>query len=37
MRKARGDFGAEPCELNGEDDRVHPLAGYPPKVAVPRW
>jgi putative transposase len=34
MRKVCGDFGAEPRELNGEDDHVHLLAGYPPKVAV---
>jgi putative transposase len=35
MRKVRGDFGAELREFNGEDDHVHLLAGYPPKVAVP--
>ena len=35
MRKVRGDFGAELGEFNGEDDHVHLLAGYPPKVAVP--
>jgi putative transposase len=34
-RKVRGDFGAELREFNGQDDPVHLLAGYPPKVAVP--
>ena len=34
-RKVRGDFGAGLPEFNGDDDHVHLLAGYPPKVAVP--
>ena len=34
MRKVCGDFGAELREFTGEDDHVHLLAGYPPKVAV---
>lgn len=34
MRKACGDFGARLREFNGEDDHVHLLVGYPPKVAV---
>jgi putative transposase len=34
MRKVCGDFGAELREFNGEDDYVHLLVGYPPKVAV---
>ena len=28
------DFGAELVECNGEDDHVHLLVEYPPKVAV---
>ena len=35
MRKACGDVGAMLHEFNGEDDRVHLLVDYPPKVAVP--
>ena len=35
MRKVCGDPGAGLREFNGEDDHVHLLAGYPPKVAVP--
>jgi putative transposase len=35
MRKVCSDLGAEPRESNGDDDHVHLLAGYPPKVAVP--
>ena len=35
MRKVCGDFGADMRDFNGEDDHVHLLAGYPPKVAVP--
>ena len=31
----RGGVGVEPRELNGQDDHVRLLAGYPPKVAVP--
>jgi putative transposase len=34
MRKVCGDFGADLREFNGEDDHVHLLAGYPPKVPV---
>ena len=34
MRKVCGDFGAELREFNGEDDHVHLLVEYPPKVAV---
>ena len=34
MRKACGDVGAELREFNGEDDHVHLLVEYPPKVAV---
>jgi putative transposase len=34
-RKVRGGVGVEPRELNGQDDHVRLLAGYPPKVAVP--
>lgn len=28
------DFGAELIEMDGEDDHVHLLVNYPPKVAV---
>jgi putative transposase len=34
MRKVCSDFGAELREFNGEDDHIHLLVGYPPKVAV---
>ena len=34
MRKACDDLGAELREYNGEDDHVHLLVEYPPKVAV---
>jgi putative transposase len=34
MRKVCGDFGAELREFNGEDDHVHLLVEYPPKVPV---
>ena len=34
MRKVCEDFGAELREFNGEDDHVHLLVEYPPKVAV---
>ena len=34
MRKVCGDFGAELREFSGEDDHVHLLVDYPPKVAV---
>jgi putative transposase len=30
------DFGAELVEMDGEDDHVHLLVSYPPKVAVAR-
>lgn len=33
-RRPCGAFGAGLPEFNGEDDPVHLLAGYPPKVAV---
>jgi putative transposase len=32
--KARTDFEARLVETNGEDDHVHLLVEYPPKVAV---
>ncbi|CAB3391306.1 transposase (fragment) [Kyrpidia spormannii] len=31
------DFEAELLEFDGEDDHVHLLVTYPPKVAIPRW
>ncbi|MFD4968867.1 IS200/IS605 family transposase [Streptomyces sp. NPDC058424] len=34
MRKVCEDFGAELKDFNGEDDHVHLLVHYPPKVAV---
>ena len=36
-REAEGarDFAAEPREFNGENDHLHLLVQYPPKVAVP--
>jgi putative transposase len=34
MRKVCADFGAELREFNGEDDHVHLLVAYPPKVAI---
>jgi REP element-mobilizing transposase RayT len=34
MRKVCDDFGAELREFSGEDDHVHLLVEYPPKVAV---
>ncbi len=34
VRKVCGDFGAELREFNGEDDHVHLLVEYPPKVSV---
>jgi putative transposase len=34
MRKVCCDFGAELREFNGEDDHVHLLIEYPPKVPV---
>ncbi|MXY34902.1 MAG: IS200/IS605 family transposase [Boseongicola sp. SB0664_bin_43] len=30
------DFEAEPVECDGEDDHVHPLVNYPPKVPLSR-
>jgi putative transposase len=32
--KVCGDFDAELIEFDGEDDHVHLLVNYPPKVAV---
>jgi putative transposase len=32
--KVCGDFGATLVEYNGEDDHVHLLAEYPPKVSI---
>ena len=29
------DFKAQLIEMNGEDDHVHLLVEYPPKVAIP--
>jgi putative transposase len=34
MRAVCDDFGAALAEFNGEDDHVHLLVEYPPKVAV---
>lgn len=34
FRKVCLDFEAELVEFNGEDDHVHLLVNYPPKVAV---
>jgi putative transposase len=34
MRDVCDDFGARLVEFNGEDDHVHLLVEYPPKVAV---
>ena len=31
------DFEAELVEFDGEDDYVHLLVNYPPKVSVSRW
>jgi putative transposase len=30
-----GDFGAQLRDFNGQDDHLHLLVEYPPKVAVP--
>jgi putative transposase len=30
------DFGADPLEMDGEDDHVHLLVAYPPQVAIAR-
>ena len=34
IRKVCADFGAELAEFNGEDNHVHLLVTYPPKVAI---
>ncbi len=34
MRKVCADFGAEPRELNNQDDHAHLLADDPPNVAI---
>ena len=34
MQKVCDDFGAELREFNGEDDHVHLLVEYPPKIPV---
>jgi putative transposase len=34
MRKVCADFGAELAEFTGEDNHVHLLVTYPPKVAI---
>ncbi|MFF4138935.1 IS200/IS605 family transposase [Streptomyces mirabilis] len=36
MRDVCADFGAELHEFNGEEDRVHLPAHYPPKIALSR-
>lgn len=36
MRAVCEDFKAELVEFNGEDDHVHLLVNFPPKVAVSR-
>ncbi|MGI5201892.1 IS200/IS605 family transposase [Spirillospora sp. CA-108201] len=36
MRDVCRDFEAELVEFNGEDDHVHLLVNYPPKMAVTR-
>jgi putative transposase len=35
FRKVCADFGAEMRACDGEDDHVHLLVEYPPKVAIP--
>src|SRR5450755_4115548 len=35
MRTVRGNFGTPLRLFTGDDDHLHLLAGYPPKVAVP--
>jgi putative transposase len=35
LRKVCGDYGAELREFNGQDDHVHLLVEYLPKVSVP--
>ena len=34
FEKVCGDFEAELIEFNGEDDHVHLLVHYPPKIAI---
>lgn len=34
MRGVCGQMGAELCEFNGEDDHVHLLVQYPPKLSI---
>jgi putative transposase len=34
MRAVCADFGAELAEFNGQDNHVHLLVTYPPKVAI---
>jgi putative transposase len=34
MRKVCADFGAQLAEFNGDDNHVHLLVTYPPKVAI---
>jgi putative transposase len=36
MRDMRRDFEAELVEFNGENNHVHLLVNYPPKIAVAR-
>jgi putative transposase len=36
MRKVCEDFEAELIEIDGEDDHLHLLVSYPPKVAISR-
>jgi putative transposase len=36
MRDVCADFECEPVEFNGEDNHVHPLVNFPPKVALSR-
>jgi putative transposase len=36
MRDVCADFEAEPVEFNGENNHVHLLVDFPPKVAVAR-
>jgi putative transposase len=36
MREVCADFECEPVEFNGEDNHVHLLVNFPPKVAISR-
>ncbi|MEV7211583.1 IS200/IS605 family transposase [Kitasatospora cineracea] len=36
MRNVCADFEVEPVEFNGENNHVHPLVNFPPKVALPK-